>query len=111
MTLKDPMERLSHSKAVVAVTCLMLCDFGCAPVGRVAERHPDETLFQRAMDAVETNHFTAAHLTLETLINTYPDSEYSDKARLALQDPRIANCGDNFTTSADCEVLEPALPR
>ena len=105
------MGRLAHTKAIVAVICIMLCELGCSPVGAVAERNQDEVLFKRAMDAVETKHFTAAHLTLETLVNTYPDSEYADKARLGLRDPRIASCGDSFTTSADCEIAEPAWPR
>src|ERR1700687_5719633 len=101
------MESLPHSKAIVAVICLLLCGLGCSPVGAVADRHPDEVLFVRAMDAAERKHFTAAHLTLETLINTYPDSEYADKARLALRDPRIASCGDGWTTSPDCAIAEP----
>lgn len=111
MTLKNFMDRLAHSTAMVAVICFMLCELGCSPVGAVAERHPDEALFERAMDAIKTKHFTVAHLTLETLINTYPDSEYADKATSALRDPRIANCGDGWTTSADCEIAEPAWPR
>lgn len=78
------MDSLPHSKAIVAVICLLLCGLGCSPVGAVADRHPDEVLFERAMDATERKHFTAAHLTLEALINTYPDSEYADKARLSL---------------------------
>jgi hypothetical protein len=75
---------LTHSKAIVAVICLLLCGLGCSSVGAVADRHPDEMLFERSMDAVERKHFTAAHVSLETLINTYPGSEYADKERLAL---------------------------
>jgi outer membrane protein assembly factor BamD len=105
------MGSLAHIKALVAVICFMLCELGCSPVGAVAERHPDEALFERAMEAIETKDFTAAHLTLETLINTYPDSQYADKARLALRDPRIASCGHSWTVSADCEIPEPAWPR
>lgn len=104
------MDRLASRKTIVALICFMLCELGCSPVRVLAERHPDEYLFERALDAIETQRFAAAHLGLETLINTYPDSEYADKARLALRDPRIANCGD-WTTSADCDVAEPARPR
>ena len=110
MISKDSMHSLPHSKAIVAVICLLLCGFGCSPIGAVADRHPDEVLFERAMDAAERRHFTAAHITLETLINTYPDSEYADKARLTLRDPRIASCADDWITPPDCQIEEPASP-
>ena len=96
---------------IVAALSLLLCGLGCSSVRAVADRHADEVLFERAMDAAERKHFAAAHLTLETLINTYPDSEYSDKARLALRDPQIATCGDDWTTSPGCEIAEPAWPK
>ena len=104
------MDRLPRRRAIVAVSCVLLCGIGCSPVGTVAERHPDQVLFERALDAAERKHFAAAHLTLETLINTYPDSEYADKARLALRDPQIASCG-GWTTSSGCEIAEPTWPR
>jgi outer membrane protein assembly factor BamD (BamD/ComL family) len=104
------MDSLPHSKAIVAVSCLLLCGIGCSPIGAVAERHPDQVLFERALDAAERKHFAAAKLTLETLINTYPDSEYAYKARLALRDHQIASCG-GWTTSSGCEIGEPAWPR
>ena len=104
------MNRVPHSGAVVALICLLLCGLGCSSIGVVNERHPDQVLFERAMDAAEQKRFTVAHITLETLINTYPDSDYADKARSALQDPRIASCGDGWTTSPNCEILEPEWP-
>ena len=33
----------------------------------------------------------------QTLLNTYPNSEYARKARLALEDPRIAGCGQPWS--------------
>ena len=97
-------------RQAVAFICFLLCGLGCSPVAAVGDKHPDEVLFERAMDAAQRKHFTVAHITLETLINTYPDSEYADKGRLALQDPRIATCRDGWTTSPDCKILEPAWP-
>jgi outer membrane protein assembly factor BamD (BamD/ComL family) len=88
---------MPRGKGIVAVICLLLGGLGCSPIGAVVPR-PDEALFERAMLAAEQKHFAAARLGLETLINTYPGSEYSGKAKLALQDPRIAN--------ADCEFTE-----
>ena len=109
--MKDSVYRRAHSKAIVAVICVVLCELGCSSIGAVAEKHPDKDLFERAMDAVKTKHFAVAHLALETLVNTYPDSAYAGKATLALRDPRIAICGNSWTTPADCESSEPAWPR
>jgi len=78
--------------------------------GERTDRYSDEVLFERSTELAEQKHFTAAHLSLETLINTYPDSEYADKARLASQDPQIASCEDAWTTSTDCDYNEPSWP-
>src|SRR5438445_10556549 len=45
---------------------------------------PDRVLFERAMHDLERNKFTVARLSLQTLINTYPDSEYLPQAKYAL---------------------------
>jgi hypothetical protein len=64
---------------------------------------PDEVLFERGMYAVEDNRFDVAHITFQTLINTYPDSEYARKAAVVLEDPRIARCGESWSFSPDCD--------
>ena len=45
---------------------------------------PDRGLFERAMRDLNKNRFTVARLTLQTLVNTYPDSEYLPQAKYAL---------------------------
>ena len=45
---------------------------------------PDRVLYTRAMRDLEKNKFTVARLTLQTLINTYPDSEFLPQAKYAL---------------------------
>ena len=90
---------------ILAGVCLVLSGFGCSSVRTVGDRHPDEVLFEQAMEAAEGKRFAVAHLTLETLVNTYPESTYAEKARLALRDPRIARCGG--WTSTPCELAEP----
>ena len=94
---------------IAALMCLFCCGLvGCSAVGEIGLRHPDEVLFERAMYAVQQEHFTVAHITLQTLINTYPDSLYAARAKSALGDPRIADCGEAWTTSTECETtLEP----
>jgi len=54
--------------------------------------------------AMQEKRFTVANLTLQTLVNTYPDSHYADRAKLMLQDPQIARCSEGFSTSPNlCE--------
>src|SRR5205814_10666794 len=44
----------------------------------------DRVLFERATRDLEKNKFTIGRLTLQTLINTYPDSEYLPQAKYAM---------------------------
>ena len=63
------------------------------PDAGVSTRKPDKVLFDRAMSATERHRYDVANLTIQTLVNTYPDSEYAKKAKGVLEDPRIAACG------------------
>src|SRR5499427_8990225 len=45
---------------------------------------PDRVLFERAMKDMEKSRFTVSRLTLQTLINTYPDSEFLPMAKYAM---------------------------
>src|SRR5260370_16689455 len=47
---------------------------------------PDKVLYDKALDATKRGRFDIAHLDLQTLINTYPDSQYLMNAKLALAD-------------------------
>jgi outer membrane protein assembly factor BamD len=47
---------------------------------------PDKVLFERATEDIRKGRHIVARLTLQTLINTYPDSEYLAKAKLAIAD-------------------------
>lgn len=60
-------------------------------------------LFERGMSAVEDGRFDVVRMTLQTLINTYPDSEYADKAKLVLEDLPIAKCGETWLTPPQCD--------
>ncbi len=54
------------------------------PIANVDSKQPDKVLFDRAMDAMKHNKYDVARLSLQTLINTYPDSEYVARAKLAI---------------------------
>ncbi len=63
------------------------------PLANVGSKQPDKVLFDRAMDAMKHNRFDVARMTLQTLINTYPDSEYIARAKLAVADSWYAEGG------------------
>ncbi|HKR84066.1 MAG TPA: hypothetical protein VJS37_07800 [Terriglobales bacterium] len=71
-----------------------------------ATKGRDAILFERATTAVQQKKFDVARITLQTLVATYPDSEYANRAKQMLRDPRIAGCGeDGFSNTpvSDCE--------
>jgi len=47
---------------------------------------PDKVLYDRAINDIQQGRETVARFSLETLLNTYPDSEYVAKAKLAIAD-------------------------
>jgi outer membrane protein assembly factor BamD len=47
---------------------------------------PDKVLYERAQNDLKHSRYTEGRLALQTLINTYPDSEYLAKAKLAIGD-------------------------
>ncbi|MGZ4787443.1 MAG: outer membrane protein assembly factor BamD [Terriglobales bacterium] len=76
------------------------------PIAQVDSKQPDKILFDRAMDAMKHNKFDVARLTLQTLINTYPDSEYVARAKLAVGDSWYAEGGSAAMTQAENEYKD-----
>src|SRR5438094_9942144 len=56
------------------------------PLANGGSKQPDKDLFDRAMDAMKHNRFDVARITLQTLIKTYPESEYIARAKMAVAD-------------------------
>jgi len=61
---------------------------------------PDKVLYERGMADLKKGHYAVARLTFETLINTYPDSEYLAKAKLAIADSYYKEGGTSGLTQA-----------
>jgi hypothetical protein len=102
-----------HAWQTIFVITLLLCgSTACLkwPNAEVSSEQPDRVLFEAAMSAGEQDRFDVANLTLQTLINTYPDSEYASKAKLVLQDPRIAKCGESWNSSPECNGRHATTP-
>ncbi len=45
---------------------------------------PDKTLFENAMKLLDKKHFIKSHHSFQTLINNYPDSEYTPASFLSI---------------------------
>jgi outer membrane protein assembly factor BamD len=67
---------------------------------------PDKVLYQKATHEVAHARFEVGRLTLQTLINTYPDSEYLSKAKLAIADSYYAEGGVSGFTQAEAEYKD-----
>jgi outer membrane protein assembly factor BamD len=76
------------------------------PIANVDSKQPDKVLFDRAMDAMKHNRFDVARLTLQTLINTYPDSEYIARAKLAIADSWYAEGSSASQAQAEIEYKD-----
>ena len=71
---------------------------------------PDKQLYDKAMDDIKHGKHETGRLGLQTLINTYPDSPYAQKAESILQDQRFSGCREFVSFSGTCETkirLEP----
>ena len=85
--------------AFLGLTLLVVTLAGCHnkkvnnPLANVGSKQPDKVLFDRAMDQMKHNHMDQARIILQTLINTYPDSEYIARAKLAVGDSWYAEGG------------------
>ncbi|MBI4458494.1 MAG: outer membrane protein assembly factor BamD [Acidobacteria bacterium] len=78
-------------------------------------QQPDKELFDRAIRDLESSRFNVARFTLQTLINTYPDSEYLAKAKLAIADSYYREGGSSNLLQAEAEYRDfitffPTLP-
>jgi outer membrane protein assembly factor BamD (BamD/ComL family) len=97
----------------IGLIAALLCGLtSCAawPSAEVSSKPHDKVLFEKAMSAMRQKQFTVANLTLQTLVNTYPESNYARKARVVLQDPQIAKCGQSWSTDPDCDNRISARP-
>jgi len=76
---------------IITVSLVLVILAGCGrkayenPIATNSQQ-PDKILFDKAVNDLETRRYELTRLTLNTLINTYPDSEYIAKAKLAIAD-------------------------
>jgi len=78
-------------------------DLSANPLANVASRQPDKELYDKAMIALKKGRFDVARLDLQTLLNTYPSSEYQMRAKLAVGDAWFKEGGTAALTQAESE--------
>jgi outer membrane protein assembly factor BamD len=67
---------------------------------------PDKVLFDRAMRDLNRNRFTVSRLALNTLINTYPDSEFLPQAKYAMAESFYRENSSGALTQAEAEFKD-----
>jgi outer membrane protein assembly factor BamD len=77
--------RYAAALAVAAVLLSSCAHKYANPIAKQTDQ-PDKVLFDKAIDELAHNKFIESRMLLTTLINTYPDSEFLAKAKLALAD-------------------------
>jgi outer membrane protein assembly factor BamD len=81
-------------------------DLSANPLAGVKSKQPDKELFDRAMIAMKKGRFDVARLDLQTMLNTYPDSEYRMRAKLAVGDSWFKEGGTAALTQAEAEYKD-----
>src|ERR1039457_5531646 len=76
------------------------------PLKDVNSKQPDKELFDKAMLAIKKSRFDVARLDLQTMLNTYPESEYRMRAKLAVGDSWFKEGGTAALTQAEAEYKD-----
>ncbi|MGH9774598.1 MAG: outer membrane protein assembly factor BamD [Candidatus Acidiferrales bacterium] len=109
----------NHSKQnsflIFAVLGITVLSSGCLLGGKKkknpaddpnATAEPDKILYERAEADGKKGRYTEERLSLQTLINTYPDSEYLAKAKLSMGDSYFKEGGTTGLTESVAEYKD-----
>lgn len=69
-------------------------------------KQPDKVLFDKAINDIEHGRYEIARITLNTMINTYDQSEYLAKAKLAIADSWFREGGAHGLAQAEAEYKD-----
>ncbi len=81
-------------------------DLSANPLANVKSEQPDKQLYDKAMIAMKKGRYDVARLDLQTMLNTYPDSEYRMRAKLAVGDSWFKEGGSAALTQAEAEYKD-----
>jgi outer membrane protein assembly factor BamD len=78
-------------------------DLNANPLAGVQSKQPDKELYDKAMVAMRKGRYDVARLDLQTMLNTYPESEYRMRAKLSVGDTWFKEGGSAALTQAEAE--------
>jgi outer membrane protein assembly factor BamD len=81
-------------------------DLTANPLANVKSKQPDKELFDKALLALKKGKFDVARLDLQTLLNTYPETEYAMRAKLAIGDTWYREGGSAALQQAEAEYKD-----
>lgn len=67
---------------------------------------PDKQLYDKAMTQIQRGHYDVGRLDLQTLLNTYPDSQYMMRSKLAVADAWYREGGSAALAQAEQEYTD-----
>ena len=76
------------------------------PLAGVDAKLPDKQLYDKAQYAIKKGRYDVARLDLQTLLNTYPDSQYQMRAKLSIADSWYSEGGTAALTQAEQEYKD-----
>ena len=76
------------------------------PLSGLDSKQPDKELYDKAMTALKKGHYDVCRLDLQTLLNTYPDSEFQMRAKLGIGDSWFKEGGSAAYTQAETEYKD-----
>ena len=80
---------MPYKVRLIFLCCFLIFFWGCAQKSAKLQRSvrpPDQDLFDKGLDFLDKGHYIRSRLALQTLIQTYPDSEMSAEAYFAVGD-------------------------
>jgi len=81
-------------------------DLSANPLANVKSKQPDKELFDKAMLAMKKGRYDVARLDLQTMLNTYPESEYRMRGKLAVGDTWFKEGGTAALAQAEAEYKD-----
>ncbi|SEC38482.1 Beta-barrel assembly machine subunit BamD [Terriglobus roseus] len=96
-------EKVVQSKDTVKNEKARKAQMKINPLGNVKSNQPDKQLYDKALVAINKGRFEVARLDLQTLLSTYPDSEYQMRAKLAFADSWYREGGTAALAQAETE--------
>ena len=97
---QDDVQRLKHKRQKKQKKAY---DLNANPLAGVQSKQPDKELYDKAMVAMKKGRFDVARLDLQTMLNTYPESEYRMRAKLSVGDTWFKEGGSAALTQAEAE--------